>query len=679
MTQLLPRVGEIELGLHLGKRDDHDGAVERRHQLHAGDRDDRNAQHVRRQRRVGWSVDPEEPPTADMGRQPTERDFGVISRAERAVAFWGRVAAVLVNAVLDYGGVARGYRPVVRDQVFLLPPDMREWLAPDHPVWMVISIIDRCDTSAFHAGRRTGGVGRQGYDPDMLVTLLVWAWLQGIRSSRRIERGCSDVVSYRVICGGQVPDHVTIARFRAENHRGCAALFTQVLMLAAELGLGRLETVALDGVKIASNASLSANRSVAAARRAAARIAEQAVTAHAAGDAAEDVMFGPSGSMTVPTELSDPAALTARLDAATSALQDEDHDDDDPPAPPLSPAEVTAAGPVAQDRRTRLTEALAQIDAAAAAAAQAAVVARRATVQPFLGRLGAGERFHGPVPTAARVALLEQRLAEKIADCEAKHQRWQANRGKASPGRRPVPIEANVKIAELRAALGKARAVQDAAGGAIDVETQTVNLTDPQSRIQPVRGGGWLQGYNCQAVTTADGLIVATGVGTSPVDHRYYRDMVERAVTAAQVITDHQPSQDPDLATPSEIAMVLADAGYCTNENLTAPGPDRLIATGKARDIHHAATENPAQGPPPPDADPIATMAHRLRTPQGITHYAQRSHIAETPFGHAKHNLGFRRFTSRGLTRARSEWHFHAAVHNISKIINHLAGTPLPA
>jgi hypothetical protein len=72
-------------------------------------------------------------------------------------------------------------------------------------------------------------------------------------------------------------------------------------------------------------------------------------------------------------------------------------------------------------------------------------------------------------------------------------------------------------------------------------------------------------------------------------------------------------------------------------------------------------------------------MTHRLRTPDAMATYAQRSHIAETPFGHAKHNLGFRQFTSRGLARARSEWSFHAAVHNIGKIIGHLAGAPLPA
>ncbi|KAF0961602.1 hypothetical protein MLGJGCBP_05087 [Rhodococcus sp. T7] len=126
--------------------------------------------------------------------------------------------------------------------------------------------------------------------------------------------------------------------------------------------------------------------------------------------------------------------------------------------------------------------------------------------------------------------------------------------------------------------------------------------------------------------------------------------------------------------------MMLFDAGYCSRDNLTAPGPGRLIATGKARDLDTAAAKNPVTGSPPPHADPIEAMTHRLRTEDGIATYRRRSHIAETVFGHAKHNLGFRRFTSRGLDRARSEWAFHAAVHNIGKILTHLAdGNTLPA
>ena len=83
--------------------------------------------------------------------------------------------------------MAKGYRPVDRDQPFLFPPDMREWLPPDHPVWLVIRAVDEhMDTSAFHARRRTGGAGTAGYDPDMLV----WVYAHGVTSSREIERLC---------------------------------------------------------------------------------------------------------------------------------------------------------------------------------------------------------------------------------------------------------------------------------------------------------------------------------------------------------------------------------------------------------------------------------------------------------------------------------------------------------
>jgi hypothetical protein len=513
----------------------------------------------------------------------------------------------------------------------------------------------------------------------MLVTLLIWAWSQGVRSSRRIERACADVVSYRVICAGDGPDHATIARFRAENHAACEQLFGQVLMLAARLGLGRLETVALDGVKIASNASLSANRTTSGVAKAAAaeaaRIAAKVAAEHAATDAEEDALYGDDNPGSVPAELVDPAVLAKRIAEALAdgEVPDDHADRDDQP----SPTETVELQRVAHDRWGRIRQAQALIDAEVAAQAADRAIATRA----YLERIAAGEKMAGRVPAGAQVALAERALAAAIARSAAKHRSWAARGavGTRRPGRAPVPVERNARVRQAWVRLERARAAQVAATEAATNVERTANLTDPQSRIQPLRGGGWLQGYNCQAVTAADGLIIATGAGTSPVDSQYYLDMIEKAVAAAELMTHHQPSgpSEPDAA--ESIEIVLADAGYCTKENLTAPGPDRLIATGKARDLHAAASQDPAAGPPPEDLDPIAAMQHRLRTPEGMAAYAQRSHIAETPFGHAKHNLGFRRFTGRGLARAHSEWTFHAAVHNIGKILNHLAATPLPA
>jgi transposase len=592
--------------------------------------------------------------------------------------------------------VAKGYRPVVRDQPFLFPPDMREWLPPDHPVWTVIAIVGRLDTSAFHQCRRVGGVGRAGYDPDMLLTLLIWAWSQGLRSSRRIERACSDVVSYRVICAGDVPDHTTIARFRAGNHAVCEQLFSQVLVLAAQLGLGRLETVALDGVKIASNASLAANRTAAglarAAEKEAARIAARVAAEHAVTDAEEDKMYGADNPELVPAELADEAVRAARIDEAIAALNTQTTADPEDRDKPAGPDDVRADGSeesaesgepqrVPRDRSARIGHARARIEAEIAAER----AQQEAAAREYLQRIDAGEKVGGRPPVGTLVGLAERALANAIAASQAKHDRWAALQagsaaGRRSGGRRPVPVEQNARVRQQQARLDKARAAEAARAEAARAVERMANITDPQSRMQPLRGGGWLQGYNCQAVTAADGLIVATGAGTSPVDYQYYREMVEKAVAAAELIVRHRPADPSGRAAVDEsIGIVLSDAGYCSRENLTAPGPDRLIATGKSRDLHAAASRDPAQGPPPDEGDPIAAMAHRLRTRQGMATYAQRSHIAETPFGHAKHNLNFRQFTSRGLARARSEWDFHAAVHNIGKVISHLAGTPLPA
>src|SRR5580698_8132856 len=210
--------------------------------------------------------------------------------------------------------MAKRYLPVLRDQPMLLPPDMREWLPPDHPVHLVIAVVeDHLDTSAFHAGRRTGRAGAAGYDPDMLVTLLVWAYANRVTSSRRMERLCQSDAAFMVICGGNRPDHVTIARFRAQAGEAMASLFAEVLGLCALLGMGKLGVVALDGMKMGANASKSANRSLA-------RLAELAagtVAEHASSDAAEDEAYGPGRhGDEVPEKARSPQSLAGKKDRA---------------------------------------------------------------------------------------------------------------------------------------------------------------------------------------------------------------------------------------------------------------------------------------------------------------------------------------------------------------------------
>src|SRR5512142_934622 len=165
---------------------------------------------------------------------------------------------------------------------------MREWLPAGHVVWLVIEAVRRLDTTVFHARRKSGGAGAAGYDPDMLLTVLVWAYASGITSSRRIERLCQQDVAFRVICAGHLPDHVTVARFRQQFAVTAADLFAQVLVLCARLGMGQVGTVALDGTKIGANASKDANRTEEGLRK----LARDLAARHAETDAEEDALFG---------------------------------------------------------------------------------------------------------------------------------------------------------------------------------------------------------------------------------------------------------------------------------------------------------------------------------------------------------------------------------------------------
>src|SRR5258708_12388188 len=102
--------------------------------------------------------------------------------------------------------MAKGYRPVARDQQFLLPPDMREWLPGEHPVWLVIDVVaGHLDTAALHRGRRAGGAGAAGYDPGVLVAPLGWADADGGTRPRPLDPPSPTPVALPVISPGGAP------------------------------------------------------------------------------------------------------------------------------------------------------------------------------------------------------------------------------------------------------------------------------------------------------------------------------------------------------------------------------------------------------------------------------------------------------------------------------------------
>ena len=116
--------------------------------------------------------------------------------------------------------MAYNFRSCPRDQAFLLPPDLREWLPADHLAWFVLDVVDQLDLGLFLAAYRADGHGRAAYQPRMLLGVLLYAYCTGIRSSRQIERRCTKDIAFRVLSANTAPDHVTIARFPGPPRAG---------------------------------------------------------------------------------------------------------------------------------------------------------------------------------------------------------------------------------------------------------------------------------------------------------------------------------------------------------------------------------------------------------------------------------------------------------------------------
>jgi hypothetical protein len=188
--------------------------------------------------------------------------------------------------------------------------------------------------------------------------------------------------------------------------------------------------------------------------------------------------------------------------------------------------------------------------------------------------------------------------------------------------------------------------------------TDQVNLTDEQSRIMPVPGGGFEQCYNAQAVVAAGSLlVVAANVVQAPNDKQQLEAMLGRI--------DALPE---DLGKPETL---LADTGYFSAANVTAcaaAGIAPLIAPG--RQSHHPSlSERFAAAPPAPDnPTPVEAMVHRLKTPEGRKLYAQRKHTPEPVFGIIKSVLGFRQFLLRGLDQVRGEWNLVTMAWNLKRM-----------
>src|SRR5205085_1030494 len=210
-----------------------------------------------------------------------------------------------------------------REQGFLLPPDVREWLPADHLAWFLIDAVARMDLWAFCAASRADGHGRAAYEPSLMVTLVLYAFATGVRSSRAIERHCRQDVAYRVVTGNLLPDHATVARFVARHEQALAGLFGEALRLCGEAGLVKPEVIAVDGTRMAGSANSDATRDFG-------QIAREILAEHKAADEAEDELYGDARGDELPEQLRTAEGRREFFRQARQRLRRERSDDQDP-------------------------------------------------------------------------------------------------------------------------------------------------------------------------------------------------------------------------------------------------------------------------------------------------------------------------------------------------------------
>ncbi len=443
------------------------------------------------------------------------------------------------------------FRPIDRQTPYLLPPSVEDWLPERHLARFVVEVIEGLDVSAMSGAYR--GSGSASYHPRLLVALLVYGYATGVFSSRKLERATYDSVAFRFVAANEHPDHDTIATFRKRFLKEIEALFVQILLLAREMGLLKMGTVALDGTKLHANASKHSALSYEHAGKIEAQLKAEVAELLAKAEAADQADI-PDG-MSIPDEL-------ARR----------------------------------EERLKKIAEARTKIKARAK------------------------ERY-------------ERELAEHKAKLAARDAKEKAT-GKKPGGRPPAPP----------------------AEGPLPGDQ--VNLTDEESRIMPVSGGGFEQCYNAQAVV-AEGslLVVASDVVQAPNDKQQLEPMLAKTG-----------------ALPEELGKaetMLADAGYFSEANVKACLAARiepLIAL--SRDTHHPSLgERFAAAPPAPEnPTPVEAMTYRLQTPEGKKRYAKRKCMPEPVFGIVKSVLGFRQFLLRGLENVRGEWSLVTMAWNLKRM-----------
>lgn len=506
--------------------------------------------------------------------------------------------------------MAYNFLPCDRDQALLMPPNLQDWLPENHLVWFVLDSVAELDLSPFYARYRADGWGRAAYEPAMMVTLLLYAYATGVRSSREIERRCSEDVAFRVITANRVVDHATICRFRGAHLDALGELFVSVLGLCSKAGMVRPEIVAIDGTKVAANASAKRNLTREQLEAYARQVFEEAERI----DAREDELYGEGRGDEIPERLTDRATrirwLRERLQQAEAERVDHDRHLAEraakerelgrrlpgrkPKPKKIPPARVNTTDPDSRVQRTP-----------------------SGFVQGYNGQLAV-------TPDQVIVA------ADLVADNN--------DTGQLQP--MLAQAQANLEEVQPEATIGKV--VADAGYFS---EDNTVLDVGAELLIAPVKSRD-----------LKDAVAARTEV--SPPDPR-----ADRRWEAEQAVAAWRASRRAEVMGAYLNRLVTAQ------EAAEALGLSRqriYLLAWWMRKRGRLPEAKPPQRPPRPSARQV--MLERFARPGALDTYRLRAQTVEPVFGQLKEARGLRRLLHRGLAACRSEFRMMAAAHNLRKM-----------
>ena len=448
----------------------------------------------------------------------------------------------------------------------------------------------------------------------MMVALLLYAYARGNRSSRGIERACVEDVAYRVVAGNLAPDHSTIADFRRRHEQALGELFSGVLGLCARAGLGSVGVVAIDGTKVAANASRDANRDYE-------RVAREILAEAAETDRREDELYGEARGDELPEQL---RAAEGRRQALREAKRELERERAAGQAAESAAGEQSEGTPIELDRERFVT------------------------------------RNHGrrAWTREARRLLDERREREARPIARSRTERLAESKRRLEEAHR-VGLEANAAFDEWRASGRRSdgrrlgRPPRWTPYTPPECPEGTINTTDHDSRVMRTQGQPPLQGYNAQAAANENQIVVAAELTVDSPDFGH----LEPIVDAAERELERVGSKPPEV--------VVADAGYWHKrqiENIVARGTQVLVAPDSGL----------RKGARPGWTGGLYDFMRRvLASDHGKALYQKRKATIEPVFGQIKFNRRIDRFQRRGRSACRSEWRLVAATHNLLKLHNH--------